>query len=867
MPGAGEKGLIILRNSNYVNKHIIDAEEIMANFRTVLDSAGSASFQDLIEATGQTYNPLVTNQLINGIVQLIVASNYFKDIGTPNNIVLDAYTSGYGIPTQYVQNMTIKFRPAYSNTGNVLLSVKGLSPVRLLTDMGNELSSGSLVTTQDYSAIYDASKSAFILSSSFEDSGSQAIDAIRVLVESLGISFSTASSSQLAQAISTYALTTSYDTSYTDTDKAQSNYVLKPFGNLIAPTTYENGMVLRFRPAYENTLQNPTAQIVGLPKCRIYASNGDSVQVGDLNTEADVLLRYLDGSFYLVSNRVNSIQLGDGVSVNKITNDVSLSDGSITSLPTEYAVKEFVEARVNAQRKYSVVSGKETNGVPSFLQKYSDTSLNVLAGESGKPSYHNLVNLSNVIAAPNKPNDTSDPDDIITFTPSNMFDGDNSTYYETLAQGSDVIGVKDPISGEYTKEPAFIGAKGLTENVARVSILGNSYSTSPQTVKFQYCTTYSDAVEDNEWQDIGEIEEYLDVDGIMKKRVIPEEHLFPFSSGTPSVIELENFVPRTDATDINSVPVYPYAFRVVPTEFTGTNVGWEVVTFGLQVQDKPVDPLIISYADGSIDYVTEQSIVSLDSDLIAGDYWLIKYKNSAYDYVLQSSLYEGFDAPLNPVEGNLWTKITSTGIETYYYDAVSEDEDGNPTSFAWVPTNYVKLARVVVGGTAPNLNIVSFSPLAFGGKFTQKNVSFASSPMSFTHNIGDSSTTKISITCISNDGTYTPGDTVELSNYALMLDTTGLNVSTSVGNTSISIDPHTVGTDTLTHTVTPNPHNHTATSTVSGSTTASYVTAVSSVNTATLLYKNIALPNKSTGVVTPINTSRWKLSITCERTF
>ena len=82
--------LIILKNSSYAKgrKYIVDAEQINQNNRAILESVGSTSIKSVIESTGQIYNPLQSDQLLNSIVQLIVAANYFKDTGTVNNIIL-----------------------------------------------------------------------------------------------------------------------------------------------------------------------------------------------------------------------------------------------------------------------------------------------------------------------------------------------------------------------------------------------------------------------------------------------------------------------------------------------------------------------------------------------------------------------------------------------------------------------------------------------------------------------------------------------------------------------------------------------------------------------------------------------------------
>ena len=86
-----DNSLIILKNSSYAKgrKYIVDAEQLMTNFKILLESSGSVAITDIIEATGQVYNPLDTTQLLDAITQLVLSANYFKDIGTMNKGVIN----------------------------------------------------------------------------------------------------------------------------------------------------------------------------------------------------------------------------------------------------------------------------------------------------------------------------------------------------------------------------------------------------------------------------------------------------------------------------------------------------------------------------------------------------------------------------------------------------------------------------------------------------------------------------------------------------------------------------------------------------------------------------------------------------------
>ncbi len=400
-----DNSLIILKNSSYAKgrKYIIDAEQLMTNFKILLESSGSVAITDIIESTGQVYNPLDTTQLLDAITQLILAANYFKDIGTMNNVVLDAYTPGYGVPTQYIHNMSVKFRPASANTGDTTISFSGLSGVPILSDTYEQIAPGTLVPSNDYVAVYNENKGAFILTSTIEDSGSLALQEIRLLVESSGIPYSAALAQQLMQAVSLYAVQHSYQCVSNATNINLNNYVLQPYASFSQIPYYTEGMILRFRPTFNNTLTNPTVQVYGMTKCPLVASDGDTLPVGSITTNFDALVRYSNGSFYLVSNGLSSLKLQEGPVITRVSNDASLSKSNASSVPTEFAVKSYVDAKINSTKKYAVSAGKsDNNGRANFFEKTDNSVLTILAGENGKPSYSTLVSLSNAVASPNR---------------------------------------------------------------------------------------------------------------------------------------------------------------------------------------------------------------------------------------------------------------------------------------------------------------------------------------------------------------------------------------------------------------------------------------------------------------------------------
>lgn len=849
--------LIILKNSSYAKgrKYIVDAEQLNENFRRILDSVGTASFQEIIEATGQTYNPLSSTQLINAITQLILAANYFKDIGTVNTIILSPYTDGYGTPTQYIHNMSVKFRPSTTNTGSVTISFNGLTAVPLLTDTQQSLTSGMLIPTSDYSAVYDSEVGAFILSSSIEDSGSLALQEIRHLVESAGLVFSQALEYQLVQAVAQYSVQSTYNCVSNETNIRINNYVLEPFDTFQQIPEYKNGMVFRFRPNFNNTLTNPTVQISGMVRYPLVSSDGDTIPVGSISTEFDVVVKYYNNSFYLVSNGLSSLKLQSGPVVTSISNDTSLTNASGSSVPTEFAVKSYVDAKVNSSKNFSIASGvADSNGRAAFFKKDGDTVLTILAGETGSPSYDTLVSLDNAVASPNKPPYyDEEEEEQYTYDLANCFDGDNDTYYETLDVGSDVAGVKDAEhEGEYLVMPNYIGATGITVSISKFRILGNSSITLPRNVFFQY-----KGVGSSEWQDVGtEIYEYADASGVIHQKVKRDIYPLEYNTGEYSNIDVI-IIPYVDNTNPDMGIYEEYDVRCYAYTFDNDTDGWQVVSYEFCVESDEIAPLVLTYANGTSEVLTDKYQVSTSS--LTGDSAIIIKTYGGTFEALDSSMYiESFSAP-TPVAGLHWVDLTGGKPTPMLYE---EDED-DETIINLVPANYVKLGSVELS----NGEIMVLHPSAFNGQYIDANITL-SNPTTISHNIGSLNTAKMFITCITSEGGYIPGDTVELTTQALSVDVSNLSVETTVDGTNITIAPVNIGGVDYNITHSPNPHTHTATSTISGTVgTPAYRVVSSGYTSAILRYNTIMLPNKNNGSLFSINPSLWKLSINCTRSF
>lgn len=907
--------LIVLKNSSYAKgrKYVVDANDLMTNFKIILDSAGTSSIRDVIEATGQMFNPLVSDQLLNAITQLTLAANYFKDIGRTNEVVLAPYSVGYGVPTEYIHNMSVKFRPAKPNTGSTTLAFDGASGVPLLTDMYEELTSGMLLPTADYVATYDETRGSFILSSTIEDSGSLALQEIRHLVESAGITFSATLEQQLMQAISIYTAQTTYQCVSDINGVRLNNYVLKPYDLFVQVPKYTNGMVIRFKPTFANTLTNPTIQVYGMSRFPLVASDGDTIPVGSISPNFDVIVRYQDESFYLVSNGLSSLKLQQGPVVKAISNDTSLGDGAEDKLTTEFAVKAYVDAKTNAKKKFSVSSGEtDDENKPAFFEKTEDSVLTILAGRSGEPSYSTLVDLTNAVASPNKPDETviiDDEPEIRTFTLANCFDGDNDTYYETEVQGALVAGQKDPMyEGQYITMPQFVGATGLESSVAKVRFLGNASISLPRSVFFQYSIDGGTT-----WQEVGtETYQEADASGQIKTKVKRAIYSVDFNSGEYSDIDVD-IIPYVDATNPDLGVANQYDVRCYAYEFTG-DTGWQLVNYQFCVEERTIQPLVVMYADGTSEVITDKAQLST-AGIEGTSASIIKYYGGGFD-IIDNDLYtESYIEPTLEL-GRFWVKLG--GLITTYADdeievfdtvetkadlnnydvtdlangavikVMSDSTHQNKTTYYKysVETNqfvYIgientestvrrqKLKYVRIGTVdLTNGVITALHPAAFNGEYTVSNLPLTS-PKTINHSIGSLNSAKMFITCVGSDGGYVNGDTVELTTQAIEANFAQLmSVNTTITGTDIAISPVNIGGVDYSISYAPNPHTHTATSTIttgSGSSTPTYRVIVSGLTSATLRYNSIVLPNKDNGELFAITPERWKLSVFCSRSF
>ena len=151
---------------------------------------------------------------------------------------------------------------------------------------------------------------------------------INNLISSAGITADANVLNQVAKSVANYSNASNFFTE----NGTVNNYTLIASGSFLAPTSYINGMVIRFITTNANTTTTPTVNLAGLGAKNILKENGSPVVAGDI--VGYVELRY-NGTNFLLKNQGmpylnNPVSLvNDGIS---ITDTIGFNAGTfITS--------------------------------------------------------------------------------------------------------------------------------------------------------------------------------------------------------------------------------------------------------------------------------------------------------------------------------------------------------------------------------------------------------------------------------------------------------------------------------------------------------------------------------------------------------
>lgn len=200
---------------------------------------------------------------------------------------------------------------------------------------------------------------------------------LKNIVTDSGQTLSAGDSYQVSRAVAIYAAGADY---YTDGGAADA-YVLSVVGSKKPPVAYFTGMRVRFRAANPNT-GACTVNVAALGAKSIKLADGSTDPASaDITTAFDTELVY-DGTNFRIRNiQSPSLKLATGVRVNKFSSDGTLVGNSDLTIPTEQAVKTYVDDLLGTAGPTWVKYTKAYTDFSYAGTSYSITLLSLLAKE------------------------------------------------------------------------------------------------------------------------------------------------------------------------------------------------------------------------------------------------------------------------------------------------------------------------------------------------------------------------------------------------------------------------------------------------------------------------------------------------------
>ena len=506
-----DNDLIILKNSNPLNKYPVDADQLNHNFDLLNKNQGGAAIKQLIESTGQVYTPIIDEQLSMAIAQYVLSCTLFDEKGTNDTFILQP-KDGFARPYRYTWGMTVSFVPTRTNTGPMTLQIGPLAPYPVYIGT-NETPAGyinanTLNTFKFLGTYWTQVTSTGSTGSTGGTSGTSTesttlTDVIRTAITSAGLTYDTTDNTQLAKAMANYVSNNLYSATL-----ANSNYALAPFGTAYVPTKYTQNMLVWF-VADKNNTTNPTLSIKGLQQTVILDFFNNPLPANTISAGEVVTCTFDGSAFRLISQYKGALSLSNGVRVTTISNDTGLASASETALVTERAVKTYVDTKVKGTKSNIVVSGYEVNDEPSALRTISVHTMQLLAG-TGSSTEKIIEDFT-----------PSTADDLIasgnTNKAVNVVSKVNTVYWESEKTGFAVDDIKREVTGTdgskyitisydalgnqvYLHAPAapcYFGFKGLTKLYEILKIKHTDTNHTPQAIKL-YVNT-SATLDDSLW--------------------------------------------------------------------------------------------------------------------------------------------------------------------------------------------------------------------------------------------------------------------------------------------------------------------------------------------------------------------------------
>ena len=188
---------------------------------------------------------------------------------------------------------------------------------------------------------------------------------INNLISSAGITADANVLNQVAKSVANYSNASNFFTE----NGTVNNYTLIASGSFLAPTSYINGMVIRFITTNANTTTTPTVNLAGLGAKNILKENGSPVVAGDI--VGYVELRY-NGTNFLLKNQGmpylnNPVSLvNDGIS---ITDTIGFNAGTFITSTNKQIYLPIIRKKI--QLSGSWTAGDTNNGLDTGVRTAS----------------------------------------------------------------------------------------------------------------------------------------------------------------------------------------------------------------------------------------------------------------------------------------------------------------------------------------------------------------------------------------------------------------------------------------------------------------------------------------------------------------
>ena len=815
-----ENELILLKNSNPLNKYPVDAEQLNHNFEVLAKNQGTNAIKQLIESSGQVYTPVIDNQLAMAVAQYVFSATLFDEKGSTNAFKLYP-KDGFSAPYRYTYGMVVSFVPTRTNTGPMTLQI-GTNTAYPVYIGVNSVPSGFIVPNTLMSFRFMGSYWEQVSSNSSGSTGGSAttpgtdsslLGVIQGAITSAGIVYDPTKTEQLAQAISTYIVGMCYNSVYEN-----NTYTLFAQNAQETPASYFEGMVVWFYPNSSNTAANPGIKIGNLLDTAILDYNGQIIPSNYISTGSMLAVRYINGAFRIISNYLPNVVFRDGVQITSVSNDPTLVNANQQALVTEYAVKKYVDSNIKSSTENTIIEGYTENGQPASLNVISKHQVQLKASSTGSSVLEFTPNdTADLIASSNQGKAT------------NAIDKFNTTYWETQKTGYLLDDKKRQVAGdqgskyieivynsegdvEYLHtpaEPEWIGFKNLTKLPDVLYIAMTDSNHTPAAIRAEVNT--SPTLDQSLWMPLvtkdGESDnQYIldygnftlltqDASGyytvLLPNTVFNGSAIEPFS---PSGAFALRFVVETSDNQFPTTEQINASGYDPNTDRTSEQYTWQIkdMSIGSLINDVPQFSFV--YPSGTIEIIDspiyytqyllnqeDTSVSTLDS-LANGRYILYKTYGSEYlDSVLKSkvSYQSELPTPSAATLGNLCIVISTRPYKTY----ICTQQD---TDYVWTETEFMLLG----GFDVANNCITSVINYAYGTLMV-KDFSFTKDfDTTIQHNFGSDVSVSCLLVCNAANNGYDVGDQVavypeKINNYTLSGNTTDgytLNNSISVFN-------------------------------------------------------------------------------------